>query len=177
MYPFLRVGGRGRETAEKETEEIRRGKVGSTKQIYGTRRSLQPHEYSVFVRKLLMEQAAAVYHADTATQAHVRLAQWAQQWREQAPQSVATLERDFAQTLVFYEITGLDLTWIRTTSLLERTNRELRRKFRQAVTFGSLQGVEATIYLQIRRLHAQWRRETWWDTSQEVFFDLKNLHP
>jgi putative transposase len=129
------------------------------------------------LRKLLMEQAAAVYHANTATGAHVRLAQWAQQWREQAPQSVATLERDFAQTLVFYEITGLDLTWIRTTSLLERTNRELRRKFRQAVTFGSLQGVEATIYLQIRRLHARWRKETWWETSQEVFFDLKNLHP
>jgi hypothetical protein len=52
MYPSLRVDGRGRETAEKETEEIRRGKVGSTKQIYGTRRSLQPHEYSVFVRKI-----------------------------------------------------------------------------------------------------------------------------
>lgn len=128
-------------------------------------------------RKQLMEQAAAIYQADTAGQACDRLAQWVQRWREQAPQAVATLERDFAQTLVFYEITGLDMTWIRTTSLLERTNREFRRKFRQAVTFGSLQGAEVALYLQVRRLHARWSGETWWDTSQEVFFDLKNLHP
>lgn len=128
-------------------------------------------------RKLLMEQAAAIYQADTATEAQARLARWGHQWREQAPQAVATLERDFAQTLVFYGIAGLDLTWIRTTSLLERTNREFRRKFRQAVTFGSLQGAEAALYLQIRRLHARWQGDTWWQTSQEVFFDLWNLNP
>jgi transposase-like protein len=75
-------------------------------------------------RKQLMEQAATSYQADTATQAQARLARWATQWRAQAPQAVATLERDFAQTLVFSDITSLDLTWIRTTSLLERTNRE-----------------------------------------------------
>lgn len=128
-------------------------------------------------RKQLMEQAAAMYQAHTATDAQAGLARWAAQWREQAPQSVATLERDVAQTLVLYQISGLDLTWLRTTSLLERTNRELRRTFRQAVTFGSLQGVEATMSLHVRRLHARWRGETWWNTSQEVFFDLKNLHP
>lgn len=128
-------------------------------------------------RQHLMEQAAAIYQADTAIQAQTRLARWAEQWQAQAPQSVATLSRDFAQTLVFYGITGLDLTWIRTTSLLERTNREFRRKFRQAVTFGSLKGAEVAMYLQVCRLHARWRGETWWDTSQEVFFALKNLHP
>ncbi len=128
-------------------------------------------------RKRLMEQAASIYHADTATEALARLARWAAQWREQAPQSVATLERDFAQTLVFYDIIGMDRTWIRTTSLLERTTRELRRKFRQVVTFGSLQGAEAAIYLQVRRLHARWQGDTWWQTSQAVFFDLWYLNP
>jgi hypothetical protein len=34
---------------------------------------------------------------------------------------------------------------IHPTSLLERTNRELRRKFRQACFFGSLKGVEVAI--------------------------------
>jgi putative transposase len=128
-------------------------------------------------RQRLMEQATAIYQAETATEAQAHLARWAAQWREQAPQAVATLERDFAQTLVFYDIPGLDLTWIRTTSLLERTNREFRRKFRQVVTFGGLQGAEAAIYLQVRRLHARWQGDTWWQTSQEVFFDLWNLNP
>jgi transposase-like protein len=95
----------------------------------------------------------------------------------QAPQAVATFERDFEQTLVFYGISGLAPAWIRTTSLLERTNRELRRKFRQAVTFGSLTGAEVAVYLQIQRLHARWSKQSWWDASHLLFFELWNLHP
>lgn len=69
------------------------------------------------LRKQLMEQAAAVSHAKDAASARTRLATWGTPWREQAPQTVATLERDGEQTLVFYTITGLDVTWRRTTSL------------------------------------------------------------
>lgn len=129
------------------------------------------------LRKQLMEQAAAIYQAENANEARQRLAQWGEQWREQAPQSVATLERDFEQTLVFYSLSGLAPEWVRTTSLLERTNRELRRKFRQAVTFGSHKGTEVAIYLQVQRLHARWTGESWWETSHALFFDLWNLHP
>jgi transposase-like protein len=92
-------------------------------------------------------------------------------------QNVATLERDFEQTLVFYGIPGLALQWIRTTSLLERTNRELRHKFRQAVTFGSQKGAEVAIYLQVRRLHARWAGASWWETSHALYFELRNLNP
>ena len=66
----------------------------------------------------------------------------------------------------------LALQWIRTTSLLERTNRELRRKFRQAVTFGSQKGAEVAIYLQVRRLHARWAGASWWETSHALYFEL-----
>ena len=129
------------------------------------------------LRKQLLEQAAAVYQAETASEARTLLAQWGKRWREQAPQSVATLERDFEQTLVFYALSGLPLQWIRTTSLLERTNRELRRKFRQVVTFGSHTGAEVAVYLQVQRLHARWSGESWWKTSHALYFALRNLHP
>ncbi|GER87315.1 hypothetical protein KDW_14770 [Dictyobacter vulcani] len=129
------------------------------------------------LRKQLMEQAAAVYQAENASDACKRLVQWSKQWRERAPQSVATFERDFEQTLVFYAIIGLAPQWMRTTSLLERTNRELRRKFFQAVTFGSQRGAEVAIYLQVRRLHARWTGESWWKTSHDLFFEVWNLNP
>lgn len=58
-------------------------------------------------RKHLMEQTAAIYQANTAIEAQARLVHWAEQWRTQVTESIATLERDFAQTLVFYGITGL----------------------------------------------------------------------
>ncbi len=44
---------------------------------------------------------------------------------------------------------------VRTTSLLERTNRELRRKFRQVGCFSSPQGAEVAVYIQVTRLNAE----------------------
>jgi transposase-like protein len=90
---------------------------------------------------------------------------------------VATLERDFEHTLVFYQLDAVTHEWIRTTSLLERTNRELRRKFRQAVTFGSVAGAHAAVYLQVQRLHACWTNANWWDVSHALYFSLGNLNP
>ncbi|HLZ61492.1 MAG TPA: transposase [Ktedonosporobacter sp.] len=123
-------------------------------------------------RKQLMEQAAAIYQASIADEARQRLTQWHTKWQEHAPQAVVTLTRDFEQTLVFFSISGLALEWIRTTSLLERTNRELRRKFRLAVTFGSRNGAEVAVFLQVRRLHARWAGESWCEASRKTFFDL-----
>jgi len=128
-------------------------------------------------RKQLLEQASAIYQAESAAQARERLARWAEQWRECAPKAVATLERDFEQTLVYYSLPSVAREWIRTTSLLERTNRQLRRKFRQAVTFGSHKGAEVAIYLQVQRLHAHWADESWWEVSHALYFDLGNLNP
>ena len=51
-------------------------------------------------RKPLMEQAKAIYQAESASQAKERLQIWATQWREYAPKAVATLEKDFEHTLV-----------------------------------------------------------------------------
>jgi putative transposase len=128
-------------------------------------------------RKQLLEQARGIYQAESAAQAHERLAGWVEQWRERAPQAVATLERDFEQTLVYYSLPSVAREWLRTTSLLERTNRELRRKFRQALTFGSPRGAEVAIYLQVQRLHAQWTDASWWETAHALYFELWNLHP
>ena len=128
-------------------------------------------------RKQLLEQASAIYQAESAAQAHERLARWAEYWRPQAPQAVATLERDFEQTLVYYSLPSVAREWLRTTSLLERTNRQLRRKFRQALTFGSRKGAEVAIYLQVQRLHAHWTEESWWETSHALYFELWNLNP
>ena len=60
-----------------------------------------------------------------------------------------------AQLMTFGSIDNVAREWIRTTSLLERTNRELLRKFRQALTFGSPTGANVAVFLQVQRLHAR----------------------
>ena len=112
-------------------------------------------------REQLLEQASAIYQAETAAQAYERLSPLVSAWQEQAPKAVATLQRDFEQTIAFYRLRGIARELVRTTSLLERTNRELRRKFRQASCFSSRRGAEVAIYLQVQRLHARWTNTSW----------------
>ncbi len=128
-------------------------------------------------RKQLMQQASAVYHAETAKQARENLKTWSDSWREKAPKSVATLERDFDATIAYFQLEGLNRQWVRTTSLLERVNRQLRRKFRQALSFGSHAGAEVALYLQIQRLHAKWTNQSWCSLSRNLYFELANANP
>jgi hypothetical protein len=128
-------------------------------------------------RKQLLEQAQAIYQAESAPQARSRLAAFVQTWQERTPKTVATLERDFEQTIAYYALEGVARELIRTTSLLERTNRELRRKLRQVCCFGSLKGAEVAMYVQVKRLNAQWVQQTWWQTAHSLYFDFLNLNP
>ncbi len=61
-------------------------------------------------RQQLLEQASAIYQAESAAQARERLTRWAEQWHERAPKAVATLERDFEQTLVYYSAFDISTT-------------------------------------------------------------------
>jgi transposase-like protein len=127
-------------------------------------------------RRQILQEASAVYQAESARQAKERLAVWSTKWGEVAPESVATFERDFDATIAFYQLEGLPLQWVRSTSLLERVNRQLRRKFRQALSFGSTVGAEVALYLQVQRLHAQWNHTSWWQTSHALSLDLLQVH-
>jgi hypothetical protein len=127
-------------------------------------------------RRQILQEASAVYQAETAEQAKERVAIWSAKWGEMAHESVVTFERDFDATIAFYQLEGLPLQWVRSTSLLERVNRQLRRKFRQALSFGSNLGAEVALYLQVQRLHAQWKHTSWWHTSHALSLDLLQVH-
>jgi hypothetical protein len=128
-------------------------------------------------KKSLLEQAAAVYEATSASEAQARLAAFADQWRLTQPQAVATFEREFEQTIRYYALEGVVRELVRTTSRLERTNRELRRKFRQVGCFSSPTGAEVAVYIQVTRLNAQWAKTTWWEASHSLALDLLNINP
>jgi transposase-like protein len=106
-------------------------------------------------KKSLMEQAAAVYEAASAAEAQARLVAFAEQWSSTQPQAVATFEREFEQTIGYYSLQGMVREVVRTTSLLEHTNRELRRKFRQVGSVSSPQGAEVAVSIHVTRLNAE----------------------
>ena len=123
----------------------------------------------------LMGQTKGIYQAPAAETARELLAKWLTKWGEVEPKAVASLQRDFEQTLSYYSLGPAVGHLARTTSLLERTNRELRCKFRQVGRWGSEVGATAGTYLHIARLNCWWAKGSWWQTSQNLFFHLLTL--
>jgi len=105
--------------------------------------------------KAVLADACAVYEAPSAEQARQSAAAFRLTWSELEPKAVATLERDFEQTLTYYavlaEAEAGGETWLevhlRTTSDLERFNRDLRTKWRQAGAYWSAEGLEGAFWL------------------------------
>ena len=126
-------------------------------------------------KRELMGQAKGIYQAPAAEVARELLAKWVTKWGEVEPKAVASLQRAFEQTLTYYSLGAAVGQLARTTSLLERTNRELRRKFRQVGVWGSEVGAAAGTYLQVARLNTWWAKGSWWQTSQNLFFQLLTL--
>lgn len=140
-------------------------------------REALPGEAQRESRQRAMEQAAAIYEAESAEQARLRLALCCATWQAQAPKAVATLQRAFEETIAYYALPSLACELVRTTSLLERANRELRRKFRQAGCFTCRTGLEVALYLQVRRFNARFAHQSWSRTSQAIYFASLNLDP
>lgn len=96
----------------------------------------------------LLHQAQAVFYASSADEAAQRRDAFCAQWHAQQPEVVATLCRDWPESMPFFHILVRFPAWsrhyLRTTSLLERVNRMLRRLFRAASAFHSAPGLLAT---------------------------------
>jgi len=99
-------------------------------------------------KRTLLRQAQAVFYASSADEAAQRRDAFCALWQAQQPELVATLCRDWSETMAFFRILARFPTWpphyLRTTSLLERVNRMLRRLFRAASAFHSVAGLLAT---------------------------------
>jgi putative transposase len=84
-------------------------------------------------------------------------------YRDTQPEAVATLRRDFRATVTYYALEKQFPSWerkyLRTTSHLERFNRNIRRRTRPANAYHSDTGVTAMISQVVRRFHDNQRRQ------------------
>jgi transposase-like protein len=110
-------------------------------------------------RRCFLCEAAQIWQAPDETEARQRYRAFCQQWQTQQPKAIAKLSHDLDDTLAFYAVqeqaANCGQDWpshlLRTTSPLERTFREFRRRYRNAVLFYSEQGANAvTAHLAAR---------------------------
>lgn len=100
-------------------------------------------------RRKFVQQLARIWRPDTREEAIKRYNRFCRRWRPYQPQALATLEHDFQDTLTFYDLIQRNRLWspvyLRTTSLLERLNRNPRTRMRKAGAFHSHAGLDAML--------------------------------
>jgi len=78
-------------------------------------------------------------------------------YRATQPEAVATLRRDFRATVTYYaleqQFPGWERKYLRTTSHLERFNRNVRRRVRAANAYHSDSGVKAMLAQVVQEFH------------------------
>ena len=112
-------------------------------------------------RRAVLEDAAAIWATADRAEVQRRRQAFRATWQAREPEAVATLERSFSSTLGYLDA----LAWarergdpwqprfLRATSLLERLNRAIRQKARQAGAFHSDQGLAAALALVLTHRH------------------------
>jgi hypothetical protein len=112
-------------------------------------------------RRAVLADAAAIWTATDRAEAQRRRQAFRTTWQTREPEAVATLERTFSATLGYLDA----LAWarergevwqprfLRATSILERLNRAIRQKTRQAGAFHSTHGLAAAFALVVTHRH------------------------
>jgi transposase-like protein len=102
------------------------------------------------LRLQFIRSAARIWQAADEDQAREAYTAFCLQWQSQKPLAIETLGRSFEETLAFYAVQQQAAKrgerWpahlLRTTSQLERSFREFRRRYRSAVLFHSERGLQ-----------------------------------
>ena len=102
-----------------------------------------------------------ISHAGTRREATEAYWRFSSRWRKPYPRAVACLKKDFDDLLSFFEIKDSSL-WsrLRTTNLIERAFREVKRRTRPMGVMAHTQSVQRIVYAVFHHLNENWRQQT-----------------
>ncbi|MFC1567048.1 transposase, partial [bacterium] len=78
-------------------------------------------------RKKLIKDASNIFKAENKQEAVKRYKKCIKKWEQKEPKAIKTLKRDIDDYLVYYQFPKKEHKQLRTTNVIERLNREIRR--------------------------------------------------
>jgi len=100
--------------------------------------------------------ARAIYSAKNRKEAERAYGKWEKKWRPIAPKAVRCLEKDLDELLHFYSCPKGIWIKVRTTNVIERAFREVRKRTRPMSCFNNVQSIERIVYAMLSHLNEQW---------------------
>ncbi len=111
-------------------------------------------------------EASAIYRASSQSQALRAFRDWKQHWEHRRPRAVACVERDLENLLSFYAVPESHWKKVRTTNVIERAFREVRRRTRPMSSFTNPESCDRIIYGVITHLNRSWERKPFFQFTQ-----------
>jgi len=105
---------------------------------------------------LCVSGARKIYNAESYSEALKAYKHWVKVWHPIAPQATECLEKDIEELLNFYQCPKDLWVKLRTTNIIERVFREVRRRTRPMSCFQNRESVERIIYAIFYRLNTKW---------------------
>ena len=108
-------------------------------------------------RDACVSQLRTVYQSKNITEARERYRAWADAWRKEAPEAVACVEKDLEELLSFLSEPVALAKKLRTTNVIERSFREVRRRTNPMSSFNNRESCERIIYAIFTHQNDRWK--------------------
>jgi putative transposase len=106
-----------------------------------------------------INEARGIYEAEGREEAIRVYRGWVKEWGSIYPRAVRCIEKDLEELLNVYYCPKEMRKKLRTTNVIERAFREVRRRVRPISCFNNTQSIERIIYAVISHLNDQWRKK------------------
>lgn len=110
-------------------------------------------------QKECIREAARIYQAETKREAVKCYREWEVHWQRAYPQAVKCLAKDLDELLSFLDVPAEHRVKVRTTNVIERAFREVRRRTRPMTCFTNTASVDRIIYGVITHLNHNWKEK------------------
>lgn len=107
--------------------------------------------------KQALSELKRVYRADTKREAISLFKAWRKNWKNKYPKAIDCVERDIDELLNFMDLPKKHWIKIRTTNVIERSFREVRRRTRPMSCFTNDDSCNRIIYAIFTRLNNKWK--------------------
>ncbi|MDI6786620.1 MAG: transposase, partial [bacterium] len=107
-------------------------------------------------QKKVKAGAIKIYQASNRKEAIRNYWRWAKQWREIYPNAVKCIEKDLDELLSFLKFPRQHQVKIRTTNVIERVFREVRKRTRPMSTFNNKESCDRIIFALFHFMNEKW---------------------
>lgn len=111
-------------------------------------------------------EARRIYSAANYKEACVWFKEWVKRWQKRAPEAVKCLEQDIEELLNFFK-EDVDLRKkLRTTNVIERIFRELRKRIRPMCSFANYASCDRIVYAVFNKYNKRWEEKPLWKKKE-----------